>query len=581
MKLQKSYLAVSCLLLFTVVPLFAQTAYLRTTIKSGTSTCIPWVDSGGKAGSSWAATTNYIEVFPDTQYQTILGFGGTFQEVWWDAMTPLSAAGKDSVIRAFWDTSGCNFSWGRIPIGLCDFDDEAAPYSLDDSSGDYQMKYFSLHRDSTKRIPLIKMAQAYQPSLRFFGSPWSPPGWMKSNGTYHGGNMKSDSTTLTAYALYLEKFVLGYKDAGINVDAVCCQNEPDQTFQSYPTCGWSDTLERTFYSKYFVPRFRNDNISARIMLGVFCCGNYADWVPFCMSDTVVANFMGFLSHSFETSGQSWGPQAYVAYPKIPFIQTESSYKAGSSADWSTGATQFSDLAIWMSTVRASVFTEWNCVDNQTSGAGGSWNSAQDVMVNINSTTGKVTYNPYFYAAKHFSHYVKVGAKAIKFTTNGLSNLVSAAFKNPNGDVIFVTNNTSSSANPITIKVGTKMFQATLPPNSFNTLSIVGATSVKPEIQQNSKAMPQLSKLRIRNSTLYFSLSAAVNAREADLILTDLQGRTLWTGHRAGSALLAGQQAFAIRSGQAGLHSGTYLLVAKIRNEAGMVTTVEDKVMAIN
>jgi len=207
-------------------------------------------------------------------------------------MTPLSAAGKDSVIRAFWDTSGCNFSWGRIPIGLCDFDDEAAPYSLDDSSGDYQMKYFSLHRDSTKRIPLIKMAQAYQPSLRFFGSPWSPPGWMKSNSTYHGGNMKSDSATLTAYALYLEKFVQGYKDAGINVDAVCCQNEPDQTFQSYPTCGWSDTLERTFYSKYFVPRFRKDNISARIMLGVFCCGNYADWVPFCMSDTVVCQLHG-------------------------------------------------------------------------------------------------------------------------------------------------------------------------------------------------------------------------------------------------------------------------------------------------
>ena len=78
---------------------------------------LPWVDSGAKAGSAWATTTNYIEVFPDTQYQTILGFGGTFQEKWWDAMNHLSAAGKDSVIRAFFDTSGCNCNWGRIPIG--------------------------------------------------------------------------------------------------------------------------------------------------------------------------------------------------------------------------------------------------------------------------------------------------------------------------------------------------------------------------------------------------------------------------------------------------------------------------------
>ena len=38
------------------------------------------------------------------------------------------------------------------------------------------MKYFSLHRDSTKRIPLIKMAQAYQPNLRFFGFAVEPAG---------------------------------------------------------------------------------------------------------------------------------------------------------------------------------------------------------------------------------------------------------------------------------------------------------------------------------------------------------------------------------------------------------------------
>jgi glucosylceramidase len=569
----------SILYLLAAVPLFAQTAYLRTTIQSGTSSCIPWVDSGSKAGSPWTTTANYIEVFPDTQYQTVLGFGGTFQEVWWDAMKPLSAAGKDSVIRAFFDTSGCNFNWGRIPIGLCDFDDEAAPYSLDDSTGDYQMKYFSLHRDSTKRIPLIKMAQAYQPAMHFFGSPWSPPGWMKTGGSYTGSNMKSDSATLTAYALYLDKFVQGYKAAGINVDAVCCQNEPDQS-KSYPSCLWSDTLERTFYSKYFVPQFRKDSLSARIILGVFCCGNYSDWVPFCMSDTVIADFMGFLSHSFETSGQSWGPLAVAAYPTIPFIETESSYKAGNSPDWSTGVNQFSDLATYMSTVRASEFTEWDCVNNQTSDAGGSWNSAQDVMVNINSTTGIVTYNPYFYAAKHFGHFVKVGAKAVKFNTTGISNLVSAAFTNPNGDVIFVTNNTSSAANPIVIKVGTEMFKATLPPNSFNTLRIVGATAVLPETQRNSSALPELTNLRISNSTLYFSIPASLDVQDMNIILTDLQGRRVWTEHRSGITF-HGKQVFAIRSSQGGLRAGTYLLTVKFKNGASAIRTVEQKVEAVN
>ena len=132
----------------------------------------------------------------------------------WDALSHCSAAGRDSVIRALFDTSGCNFTICRMPIGSCDFSDPVAPYSLDDSADDYDMTAFSLHRDSTKLIPLIRMAQAYKPNLRFWASPWSPPAWMKNNNYYCNvtpGNattaaqnsIKSDATTLTAYALYL------------------------------------------------------------------------------------------------------------------------------------------------------------------------------------------------------------------------------------------------------------------------------------------------------------------------------------------------------------------------------------------
>ncbi|MBN1127503.1 MAG: hypothetical protein JXA71_00850, partial [Chitinispirillaceae bacterium] len=155
------------MLLLVAVPLFAQTAYHRATIRLGAGTtvpyCTPWVDSGAKAGTSWSTTANYITIDTNTRYQPIIAWGGTIQEKHWQAISVLSAAGKDSVNRALFDTSGCNIGFLRCPIGCCDFDLNENPISLNESTNDYDMSDFSLHRDSLRKIPLIKMAQAIHP----------------------------------------------------------------------------------------------------------------------------------------------------------------------------------------------------------------------------------------------------------------------------------------------------------------------------------------------------------------------------------------------------------------------------------
>ena len=124
------------------------------------------------------------------------------------------------------------------------------------------MTNFSLHRDSTKKIPLIKMAQAIHPDLQLWGCPWSPPAWMHDNGEYSSGNMKTDAATQTAYALYLEKLVQGYQACGFNVASVCCQNEPTISLGGYPKCGWANTDEQTFYKTYLIPKLHGRTISA-------------------------------------------------------------------------------------------------------------------------------------------------------------------------------------------------------------------------------------------------------------------------------------------------------------------------------
>ncbi len=582
MKLKDKVFKVHPLLLFLLAaaPIFAQTAYLRTTTDANR-----WADAKSIEGENWQSTGNYVEISPETKYQTVLGWGGTIQEKHWEAMKVLSDAGKDSIMRALFDTSGCNINFLRLPIGCCDFDLNENPISLNETANDYEMKYFSLKRDSTRKIPLIKMAQAINPNIRFWGCPWSPPRWMHDNGKFDSGNMKSDAQTLTAYALYLEKFVLGYKDAGINVEWVCCQNEPNINDGGYPKCGWSNALELNFYKNYMIPRFKQSNLSTRIILGVFCCGEYKDWITYFMNDQTVRDFVGVTSHSYQAP--DWGLKSYNDYPNIPFFQTEAPFgwpPESIAQNWKEGCDIFNNVSDFMNN-RTAVYHVWNMVNDERGMSGFDW--VQMVMIQVNRNTKKVSYNPYFWAYKHFAHYVKAGAKAVQARANGAGPSKMNAFVNPNGDVILVCANYNSSTFNLTAKVGNKMWKAQLPPNSFNTLKIaIGTSATVPERKTEEPAVSHtpasLRNIRVTNSSLHFTLPVTMSpAEEISVVVSDLQGRIVWTGRRKGSAVIGERQSFDIRPSKGSLLPGNYLLTVAVKNRDGTVKVVENVVAVTN
>jgi glucosylceramidase len=558
------------LFLLAAVPLFAQTAFLRTTTNAN-----PWVDGSAITGTPWASTTNYLEVVPSTTYQTIQGFGGCFTEMAWKSIQSLtSTSARDSVIRALFDTSGCNYTFCRMPIGANDFAD--GYYSLDDVDGDYSMTNFSLSRDLTCIIPFIKAAQVYKPNLRFWASPWTPPAWMKSNKNYTTGNMNSASTqTLTAYALYLSKAVQAFKAQGINIEYITCQNEPDQCTQNYPTCCWTNTNQINFYANYMIPRFNQDGLATKILIGVYCCGNYSDWVtPFWNNATVAAK-IGAVSHSWQN--YDWGKQNWSEHPSTPFFETEADWGKNGAHDWNQGVTQWDSRVNFLTTGKAALFQSWGMVLDQRYAT--YWGFAQSGLININTTSHAVTYEPHYWADKHFSHYVMVGAKAINIVTTGTNPGSKAAFINPNGDIIVCAANTGSSAFQATIKNGNVMYKAIFPANSFNTMVISSNTAMQSR-ELNKKSMPALGKVRICNAILYVTLLAMENAKELDLSLIDMQGRTVWTGHCGSKTLCGKQLAFAIPPSQGGFSPGSYLLSVRIKNRSGAVTTATKNILAV-
>jgi glucosylceramidase len=142
------------------------------------------------------------------------------------------------------------------------------------------MKNFNIERDKTILIPYIKAALKYRPDLKIWASPWSPPTWMKTNKHYaNKPNTFNDLTEdkavktvdqfiqkkeyLSAYALYLSKFVQAYQNEGINVYAVHFQNEP-YTYNQWPNCSWTAPAMRDFVSEYLGPKFIKDKVAAQI-----------------------------------------------------------------------------------------------------------------------------------------------------------------------------------------------------------------------------------------------------------------------------------------------------------------------------
>ena len=205
-------------------------------------------------------------------YQTWEGFGGAFNEKGWSYLT--SQQMKDQAIALLFGKDGCNFAWGRIPIGASDYAMDR--YSLNETAGDTTMSMFSIARDKMKLIPYIKAAQAVKSNIRFWASPWSPPTWMKtgpynpntgaSHSNFDGGVMKSDDATLKAFALYLVKFVQAYAAEGINVEVVSPQNEPNYQ-QNYPSCHWDSATFVSFVGKYLGPALTSANLTTKVMDG--------------------------------------------------------------------------------------------------------------------------------------------------------------------------------------------------------------------------------------------------------------------------------------------------------------------------
>jgi glucosylceramidase len=181
-----------------------------------------------------------VTVDPTKAAQTILGFGAAFTDASCYTLSRLSDTDRATLLHTMFGQDQHALSMGRIPLGASDY--STAAYSYDDGAADPDLKRFSIDHDRDYILPTLRDALSANPDLFLFGSPWSPPGWMKYSNSMLGGNIRPEH--ISTYARYFQKFVESYAAAGVPVRAVTTQNEIDADQGGrMPACPWPEEDE--------------------------------------------------------------------------------------------------------------------------------------------------------------------------------------------------------------------------------------------------------------------------------------------------------------------------------------------------
>lgn len=425
---------------------------------------------------STASTSNpVIQIYPDSAFQRVDGWGGAFNENGYHCISSLSAGMRAAVMRELYDpVKGCRFNTGRVPIGMSDFTVNQV-YSLNETAGDYAMTKFSLKNDSAMNIPFVKAAMVANPNIMIYGSPWTPPGWMKTNNSWQGGGnptINQNAQTWTAYALYISKFVKGWQQAGIPVNIVFPQNEPGYNSSGHPSCAWTGTALKNWVRDYLYPKFKADTIPTQIWMGTFNNSDYPNDIQPTLDDPVARTMITGIGTqrggniAMGTASQN----AYFRSQHYHGMETETNCWSGANS-WTDAMNTFGE--IYNHEIgNTQCYNMWNMILDANYNYVSWMTRAQNSMVTITPASQTVTYNPEFYIMKHWSYYVRVGAVRVN-STNSNTGLKQAAFKNPDGTIILEVQNTGTGTVSPLIRVGTKEFTPALPGSSVNTFNIGG------------------------------------------------------------------------------------------------------------
>ena len=202
-----------------------------------------------------------IAINDHVRYQQVQGVGGAITDsTAWLIHDKLSPSSGNTLMNNLFGPYGIHLNYVVVPIGGSDFTRGGVPYTYDDlPSGqtDPQLTHFSIAHDQAYILPVLRQMRAINPQSQILSVPWSPPAWMKANNALNdaggGGTLMANASQ--PFADYFVKFLQAYGAAGVTVNAIAPENEPN-AWSLFPAMRFPDDQEAEWIAKDLQARAR-------------------------------------------------------------------------------------------------------------------------------------------------------------------------------------------------------------------------------------------------------------------------------------------------------------------------------------
>ncbi len=411
-----------------------------------------------------------ITVNPATKYQTMDGWGASFTDSSaWLVWNKLSSTTRNTLMNdLFSKSSGIGLSMLRQPLGASDFSSKGN-YSYDDGSADPSLSRFSISPDTAYVIPVVKQAISINSSIKVIGTPWSPPGWMKTSGSMIGGNLLSSQYS-DALAQYFVKFIQAYQAQGIPIYGITVQNEPLYIPGGYPGMGMAAADQGGFIGYNLGPALANAGLSTKIMVYDH------NWDQISYPTTVYQNSAAY-NYVAGVAWHCYGGDIsaelnfHNSYPNKDTWLTECS-----GGNWAPYYNDFGanlkgeteNLVILNARYWGKGAILWNmALDTNNGPTNGGCTTCRGI-VTINQSNGTYTKTVDYYVLGQASKFVDSGAYHIDSNSFGSSSIEDVAFQNPDGSLVVLALNNASSSQTFKVVWGSQAFSYTLPAGAVAT-----------------------------------------------------------------------------------------------------------------
>ncbi len=383
---------------------------------------------------------------------------------------------RTELLKKVYSKDGIGLTVGRLSIGSSDYSAEL--YSYDDVPFDTELKHFSIERDERYIIPMIKEILAINPDLYLFASPWSPPGWMKTEGMMCGGYMRE--AFVDCYADYIIKFIKAYESHGIKISAITPQNEPNTQQQGrMPACIWHPEIEAKFVK---ILRKKLDDNGMDVKIWLFDHSFYGTTRVLWQLDNTegLAECCDSVAFHYYASCVEETQAITERYPDLKLQFTEGGPRLTDHYD--------TDWCKWGIMIAESLaggynsFTGWNLMLNEMGGPniGPFWCGG---LITRNSISGELSFSGQYKAFAHIAPYINKNSEIRPLTVGKYFGQpihqypkrneapVGFVIDNHDGKTVAVVINPNSEKYQTQLVLGSAMWYAELMPESISTLVI--------------------------------------------------------------------------------------------------------------